>query len=102
MLILDIKIIGQNNDYTFLEKKEVEPTEPVQKNVYESDTYRKDLSWLYFNDQLLIEAVKKGTSGMSFKSSIASSTHPISETVTSHVYRLKKATNKGDRKFMFF
>ena len=26
-------------------KKEVEPAEPVLKNIYQSNTYRKDLSW---------------------------------------------------------
>ena len=30
---------------TFLKKKEVEPIEPVLKNIYQSNTYRKDLSW---------------------------------------------------------
>ena len=42
-------------------------------------------------------AVKKGTSGMSFESSIGPS-HPISEIVTSHVCRLKKTRNEGDWK----
>ena len=40
-------------------------------------------------------AVKKGTSGMSFESSMGPS-HPISEIVTSHVCRLKKTRNEGD------
>ena len=31
-----------------LEKKEMEPVEPVQKNIYQSNTYRKDLSWPHF------------------------------------------------------
>ena len=34
-----------------LEKKELEPVEPVQMNIYQSDTYRKDLSWLHFDDE---------------------------------------------------
>ena len=38
------KII-QSNEQTSLEKKEVEPVEPVLKNIYQSNTYRKDLSW---------------------------------------------------------
>ena len=29
------------------ENKEVEPVEPVQMNMYESNTYGKDLSWLH-------------------------------------------------------
>ena len=36
---------------TYLEKKEVEPVEPVLKNIYQSNTYRKDLSWPHFDDE---------------------------------------------------
>ena len=36
---------------TSLENKEVEPVEPVQMNIYQSNACRKDLSWLYFNDE---------------------------------------------------
>ena len=32
-------------------KKEVEPVEPVLKNIYQSNTYRKDLSWPHFDDE---------------------------------------------------
>ena len=39
------------NEWTTLENKEVEPAEPDQMNIYESNTYRKDLSWLHFNDE---------------------------------------------------
>ena len=31
--------------------KEKEPAEPVQMNVYQSTTYKKDLSWLHFDDE---------------------------------------------------
>ena len=31
-------------------KKEVEPVESVLKNIYQSNTDRKDLSWPHFND----------------------------------------------------
>ena len=31
--------------------KEVEPVEPVQMNIYQSNTYRKDLSWLHLDDE---------------------------------------------------
>ena len=34
-----------------LRKKEVEPAEPVLKNINQSNTYRKDLSWPHFNDE---------------------------------------------------
>ena len=32
-------------------KKEVEPVEPVQMNIYQSNTYRKYLNWLHFDDE---------------------------------------------------
>ena len=38
-----------------LENKEVEPVEPVQTSIYQSNTYRKDLSWLHFNDELRVQ-----------------------------------------------
>ena len=44
-----------NNEQTFLkkkEKKEVEPVEPVLRNIYQSsNTYRNDLNWPQFNDE---------------------------------------------------
>ena len=40
-----------NNEYTFLKNKEVETVEPVQMNIYQSNIYRKDLSWLHFKDE---------------------------------------------------
>ena len=36
---------------TSLERKEVDPVEPAQMNIYQSNTYRKDLDWLYFNNE---------------------------------------------------
>ena len=44
-------IIYQNNKQTSLDKKEVELVEPVQINIYQSNTYGKDLSWLDFDDE---------------------------------------------------
>ena len=29
----------------------MEPVEPVQMNIYQSNTYRRDLSWLHFNNE---------------------------------------------------
>ena len=29
----------------------MEPFEPVLKNIYQSNTYRKDLSWPHFDDE---------------------------------------------------
>ena len=43
--------IYHNNEWTSLEKKEVEPVEPVLKNIYQSNTYRKDLSWTHFDNE---------------------------------------------------
>ena len=34
-----------------MRKKEVEPVEPVLKNIYQSNTYRKDLSWPHFDNE---------------------------------------------------
>ena len=35
----------------FRENKEEEPVELVQMNIYQSNTYRKDLSWLHLDDE---------------------------------------------------
>ena len=43
--------VYQNNEQNSLEKKKVEPVEPVPKNIYQSNTYRKDLSWLHFENE---------------------------------------------------
>ena len=43
--------IYQNNKKTSLENKEVELAEPVQMNICQTNTYGKDLSWLYFDDE---------------------------------------------------
>ena len=40
---------------TSLEKKEKEPVEPVLKNIYQGNTYRKDLSWPHFDDELSVQ-----------------------------------------------
>ena len=29
----------------------MEPAEPVQMNIYQSNTYRKDVSWPHFDDE---------------------------------------------------
>ena len=36
--------IYHKSEYSFLETKKVEPVEPLIKNIYQSNTYRKDLS----------------------------------------------------------
>ena len=47
--------IYQNNKWISLSSKELEPLEPVQKQIYQSNTYRKELSWLHFNDKLMVQ-----------------------------------------------
>ena len=44
--------IYQNNEQTSLKNKEVEPVELVQMNIYQKNTYREDLSWLDFGNEL--------------------------------------------------
>ena len=43
--------IYQNNEQTFLQNKDVEQLEPVQMNIYQSNTYTKDLSFLHLKDE---------------------------------------------------
>ena len=43
-------VIMSTKQYTSLENKEVEPVELLQMNIYQNNTYRKDLSWLHFDD----------------------------------------------------
>ena len=38
-----------NKEYTSLENKEEEPAEPVHMNI------RKDLNWLHFNDEPIVQ-----------------------------------------------
>ena len=39
----------------YLENKKIEPGEPVQMNLYQSNTYTKYLSWLHFNNEPRIQ-----------------------------------------------
>ena len=43
--------IYQNNQLTSLKNQEVELVEPVQMNIYESNTYIKDLISLYSDNE---------------------------------------------------
>ena len=43
--------IYQNNKQSPHENEEVKPVEPVHINIYQSNTYRKGLAWLHFNDE---------------------------------------------------
>ena len=49
--------IYQNNEQTSFKKKGVEPVDPVWMNIYQSNTFRKDFSWLHL---LMSQGFKKG------------------------------------------
>ena len=40
-----------NNERTSQKKKEVETFQLVYMNIYQNNTYRKHLAWIYFNDE---------------------------------------------------
>ena len=40
-----------NNGYTSYKNEEVEPVQPIQMNIPESNTYGKGFNWLYFKDE---------------------------------------------------
>ena len=48
-----------NNEYTSPENEEVEPVQSVQMNIYQSNNYRKDLSWFHFDDELRVQEKKQ-------------------------------------------
>ena len=52
-------VIYHSNKYAYLENKEVEPVEPVQINICQSNTYRKGLSWLHFDDGLWFQEMQQ-------------------------------------------
>ena len=58
---LDILVTSRNGDRKIMQsititsrptlRKKREPVEPVLKNIYQGNTYRKDLSWPHFDDE---------------------------------------------------
>ena len=59
---IDILVTSRNGDRKIMlsiritstppsRKRKVEPVEPVLKNIYQSNTYRKYLSWPHFDDE---------------------------------------------------
>ena len=50
--------IPQNNKYTSFKNKEVEPVGPAKINIYQSNNYRKDLSWLV---SMMSQGFKRGS-----------------------------------------
>ena len=59
-MVTENQAVYQNNEYTSLKNKEVEPTEPVQMNIYKSNNHRKDLSWLHFEDEPQMQERQQG------------------------------------------
>ena len=51
---IDILVTSRNG-----QKKEVEPVEPVLKNIYQSNTYRKDLRWPHFDNEPRVQEKQK-------------------------------------------
>ena len=45
----------QNNEQICQENMEVQPGRSLQMNVYQSNTYRKNFSWLQFDDKLSVQ-----------------------------------------------
>ena len=43
--------VTYENNKQALKKKEVKPVQPVQMTIHQSNTYRKNLSWLHFYDE---------------------------------------------------
>ena len=58
---IDILVTSRNGDRKIMQtiritsrphsNKKVQPVEPVQMNIYQSNTYRKDLNWLHFDNE---------------------------------------------------
>ena len=53
------KLCNQNNKQNSLKKREIEPVQPVLKNIYHNNTYRKYLSWPHFNDEPRVQEKKQ-------------------------------------------
>ena len=47
--------IYQTNEKTSLEKKKVEQVESVFKNIYQSNTYKKDFGWPHFGNEPTVQ-----------------------------------------------
>ena len=50
-MVTEKSCIYQNNEYTCLKNKKVEPVKLVQMNIYQSNAHRENLSWLHFDDE---------------------------------------------------
>ena len=65
---IDILLTSRNGDRKIMESIRImstpssrirmwEAVEPVQMNIYQSNTYRKDLRWLHFDDEPRVQEV---------------------------------------------
>ena len=59
-MVTENHAIYQNNQETSLKNKEVEPVEPVQKSIYQSNTNRKDFGWLHFDNESRVHERQQG------------------------------------------
>ena len=51
--------IYQNKPPSRKRKEELEPVEPALKNIYQSNTYKKDLSWPHFEDEPRVQETQQ-------------------------------------------
>ena len=53
IVYIDILVASRNGDRIIMQSitKMSRPVESVLKNIYQSNTYRKDLSWPHFDDE---------------------------------------------------
>ena len=60
---IDVLVTSRNGDRPRVDlprkKKEVEPVDPVLKNIYQSYTYRKDLGLPHFDDEPRVQEKKQ-------------------------------------------
>ena len=59
---IDILVTSRNGDTKIMQSiriTEVEPVDPLQMNIYQSNTYRKDSGWLHFADELRVQVQER-------------------------------------------
>ena len=58
-MVTEKSCIYQNNEYTCLKNKKVEPVTLVQMNIYQSNAHRENLSWRHFDEEPRVHERKK-------------------------------------------
>ena len=80
----------------------MEPVEPLQINIYQSNTYRKDLSWLHFDDAPRVQERHQVKHQQSLKSVfLAYLTIPSSMATVFHGWKSKlkrREIERGERR----